>query len=124
MHETVGVVDALGVTGNLGANDPGRVAVIGGAVHPTDPIVAHQLDVKRTGRRTIVRADRMANGNLGGGVHGRPSAARIASTLTEFAALAKKCRTRPQGMSGRSVSPGVMPNCVSMQCTCPRWCVW
>src|SRR5262245_16970287 len=93
MHETVGVVDALGVTGNLGANDPGRVAVIGGAVHPTDPIVAQQLDVKRTGRRTIVRTDRMANGNLGWGVHGHPFAAAIPPRrLTEFVAMAKKGR--------------------------------
>src|SRR5262249_12438877 len=28
------------------------------------------------------------------------------------------------GTNGRSVSPGLPPACVSMQCTWPRWCVW
>ncbi len=87
------MMDALGVAGDLGANYTGRVAMIGRAVHAADPVVAQQLNVKRTGRRTIVRTDRMANGNLGLGVHGRPSRAAIpAPTLNEFVAMAKKCR--------------------------------
>src|SRR5262249_28583384 len=28
------------------------------------------------------------------------------------------------GMMNKSVSPGLPPACVSMQCTWPRWCVW
>ena len=84
-------MDALGVAGDLGANDTGRVAMIGRAVHAANPAVAQQLDVKRTRRRTIVRTNRMANRNLGLGVHGRPSKAAIpAPTLNEFAAMAKK----------------------------------
>ena len=31
---------------------------------------------------------------------------------------------RHTGISMRSVSSGLAPACVSMQCTCPRWWVW
>src|SRR6185295_17864370 len=107
MHEAVGVMDALGVAGNLGANDAGRVAMIGRTVHPANPIVAQQLNVKRTGRRTIVRTNGMANGNLGWRVHGRPSERRSHPTLTEFAIMAKKCRAASR--IGRWLSRACMP---------------
>src|SRR6185295_10574584 len=107
MQETIGIMDAFSVAGDLGANNTGRVAMIGRAVHAADPVVAQQLDVERTGRRTIVRTDRMANGNLGSGVHGHPSRAAIpAPRLNEFAAMANKCRAEEMVGRSRTSVPG------------------
>ena len=70
VHEPVGMVHALGVARDLGADDAGRVAVVLGAVHPADPAVGQQLDVERARGRAVVRADRMTDLDLGVDVHG------------------------------------------------------
>jgi hypothetical protein len=69
MHQPVGMMDALGVARDLGANDAGGIVIVLGAVDSPDPVAVQQFDVERTGRRAIVWADRMANLDLGVSVH-------------------------------------------------------
>ena len=61
LQEPVGMVDAFGVAGDLGADDAGRVAIVPGAMNAADTAVVEDLDVERAGRRTVVRTGRMAN---------------------------------------------------------------
>ena len=68
-RQAVGMVDALGVAGDLGADDAGRVAVVAGAVDAADAAVAEQLDVERAGRRAVVGTGRMADFQGGVLVH-------------------------------------------------------
>ena len=60
-----GVMDAVGITRDLGADHAGRVAVVLRPVHPADAVAVEQLHVERTGRRAVVRAGRMADSYLG-----------------------------------------------------------
>jgi hypothetical protein len=57
--QPVGVVLALGVAGDLRADDPGGIAVVSGAAHLADAPGRQALDIERAGARAIVRADRM-----------------------------------------------------------------
>ena len=70
MGQAIGVMDALGIAGDLLANDAGGVGIILGAAHPADRVRVHDFNVERAGRRAIVRAD--TAGNAGGEwrVHG------------------------------------------------------
>ena len=61
LQQAVGMVDALGIARDLGADDAGRVAVGLGAVDAADAAVVEQLDVERAGRRAVVRTGRMAD---------------------------------------------------------------
>ena len=60
---------ALGVARDLGADDARRVAVVLGAVQTADAVAAEELDIERAGRRAVVRTGRVADGELGVGVH-------------------------------------------------------
>src|SRR5436190_23825531 len=53
-----GMVLALGIAGDLGANDARRVAVRRGAADAADRVGIDALDLERTGARAIVRTDR------------------------------------------------------------------
>ena len=71
-HQPVGMVDALGVARDLGADDAGCVVVVRGAAHAADGVRIEHFDFERAGRGAIVRA--------GGGAHdhvhrGNPAAA-------------------------------------------------
>ena len=55
MLQAVGVMNALGVARDLGANNAGRVGVVLRAADPADGVFVENLDFKRAGRRTIVR---------------------------------------------------------------------
>jgi xanthine/CO dehydrogenase XdhC/CoxF family maturation factor len=70
MEEPVGVVDALGVAGDLGADDAGRVVVLLRAVDAPDGALVQYLDVERAGRRTIMRTGRMADFQQKRAIHG------------------------------------------------------
>ena len=86
MHEPVRVVDALGVARDLGADHARGVAVVLGTMHPAYSAIGEQLDVERAGRGAVVRADRMADLDLGVGVHlDLPTLIAICPTLAEFA---------------------------------------
>ena len=61
MHQPVGMMHALGIARDLGADDAGRVVVVRGAAHAADGVRVEQLDLERAGRGAVVRA--------GGGAH-------------------------------------------------------
>ena len=90
VHQSVGMMDALGIARDLGADDAGRVGVVLGAVNAPDLVVAQQLHVERAGRRAIVRTDRMAYSDLGVSVHAASGARGRCSTLDEISANAKE----------------------------------
>jgi len=52
------MMHALGVPRDLGADHAGGVAIVLGAADATDRVPAEDLDLKRAGRRTVVRAGR------------------------------------------------------------------
>src|SRR5690606_17007629 len=56
IEQPVRMVDALGVAGDLGADDASRVAVVAGTVDAADSLVVDHLHVERTGGGTVVRA--------------------------------------------------------------------
>ena len=70
MHEPVGVMHALGIARDLGADDARRIAVVLRPVHAAYPAVGQQLDVERAGRGAIVRTDGVADLDLGVDIHG------------------------------------------------------
>ncbi len=57
--QAVGMMDPLGVAGDLGAHHAVGVAVRGGAADPADPGRGQPLDLERAGARAIVRAGRL-----------------------------------------------------------------
>ncbi len=69
--QAVGVVDALGVARDLGADNPRRVALLGRAANAPDPRAADDLDVKGADRRAVMRADRGFPDDFAGDVHAR-----------------------------------------------------
>src|SRR6516225_2577415 len=46
---------ALGVAGDLGADDAGGIGLRGGAAHPPDPPAVEALDFERAGGGAVVR---------------------------------------------------------------------
>ena len=60
MQETVGMIGALGVARDLGADDAARVVVVLRAAHPADPAV-DDVDLERAGGRAVVRTGRIAD---------------------------------------------------------------
>src|SRR5262249_17074987 len=56
-REPLGMVLALGVAGDLGADDALRIGLPLGAAHPADAVVVNPLDLKRAAAWAIVRAD-------------------------------------------------------------------
>ena len=65
LQQAVGMMDALGIARDLGADDAGRVAVVLGAMDAADAVRAEDLDVERAGRRAVVRTGRMADLHAG-----------------------------------------------------------
>src|SRR6478609_5176062 len=63
MQEPPGMMLALGIARNFGADHPGGVVVILCAVDPSDGAIIEKLYFKRAGRRAIVRARRRADAN-------------------------------------------------------------
>ena len=64
------MMDAVGIAGDLGADDARRVAVGLGAMDAADALAVEQLDIERAGRRAIMRTGRMADPELGVLIHG------------------------------------------------------
>ena len=54
------MIDALGITGNLGADDTSGVGIGAGAAHPADPALLRQIDLQRAGGGTVMRTDSVA----------------------------------------------------------------
>ena len=56
-RQPVGMVLALGIAGDLGADHPLSVGLALGSAHPADRRLVDALDRERAGARTIMRAD-------------------------------------------------------------------
>ena len=63
LHQAVGMVLALGVARDLGADHAGGVVVVLGAAHAADGALVEHLDLERAGRRAIVRTGGRADAN-------------------------------------------------------------
>src|SRR5216117_250345 len=59
MHQPVGMVNALGIARDLGADDAGGIALQLGAAHSADRGTIDHLDIERASRRAIVRTGGM-----------------------------------------------------------------
>ena len=55
IQQPLGMMDALGVARDLGADDAGRIGLLLRAAHPADAAAVEHLDVERAGRRAVVR---------------------------------------------------------------------
>ena len=60
--QAVGMMDALGVARDLGADDARGVALLFSAAHAPDALAVDHLDVERAGRRAVVWANRRPHG--------------------------------------------------------------
>ena len=70
LREAVGMMDALGVARDLGADHARRVGIVLGAAHAADRALAEHLDLERAGRRAVVRTGRGGNARAKGLIHG------------------------------------------------------
>src|ERR1700730_12046841 len=61
MFQAIGVMHALGVARHLGADHARRVGILFGAADPANGAPVDDLDLERTGRRTVVRTGRGAD---------------------------------------------------------------
>ncbi len=82
-RKALGMVLALGVARDLGADDAGGIAVIG-AVDAPDGTLVEALDLERADARAIVRAD------------GRHDIARHGAIIGAQARATKRCRDAPR----------------------------
>src|SRR4051794_41912436 len=64
------MVDALGVTSDLGADHTGRIGLLLRAAHAADAAALDHLDIEGTSRGTIMRTGGVADLDLGVLVHG------------------------------------------------------
>ena len=71
LPETVGMVNTLAVTRDLGAHHPGGIVVGARADDPADSIGIEQFDLQRAGAGTIVRAGGMGMAGVSFGGHER-----------------------------------------------------
>ena len=69
LGQPIGVVDALVVTSDFGADDAGCVGLIPRAMDPADALAPNHLDVESTNRGAVVRTDGRTPRNLGDRVH-------------------------------------------------------
>ena len=69
MQQPVGMMNALGVARDLGADDAGGIGLQLGAADPADRAAVDHLDIERAGRRAIVRTGGVADIDLGMLVH-------------------------------------------------------
>ncbi len=56
VRQAIGMIDALGVARDLGADHARGVGIVGRAADAADRVPVEDLDLERTGRRAIVRA--------------------------------------------------------------------
>ena len=69
MGKAIGVMHALGVTRDLGADHAGGIGIVLGAANAADDVIGENLDLKRTRRRTIVRTGRGEEARADGLIH-------------------------------------------------------
>ena len=66
LREAVGMMDALGVARDLGADHACRVGIVLGAADAADRVLVEHFDLKRAGRWAIVRTGRGGNARAKG----------------------------------------------------------
>jgi hypothetical protein len=72
MQQAVGVMDALRIARDLGADHARRIKIVGGAAHAADTAAVEHLDLERAGRGAVVRTGRRrdADRRTEGLIHG------------------------------------------------------
>jgi hypothetical protein len=70
MQQTLGMMDTLGVAGDLLADHAGGIGIVLGAADAADGVDIDDVDVQRAGRGAIMRADRAGCTDGDGLVHG------------------------------------------------------
>src|SRR5262249_46294313 len=71
IEEPLGMVDALGIARDLGADDAGRVGLLLRTAHAANTAAVEHLDIERAGRRAVVRTGGMADLDPGVLVHAK-----------------------------------------------------
>ncbi len=99
--QALGMVLALGIAGDLGADDPRRVAVRGGAADAADRMGIETLDLECTGARTIMRTDRRQN--IEG--HGVAEPWLVGWSSQPYSAAAAPANGREPGEARRRTTP-------------------
>ena len=69
LSQSLRMMDPLGISRDLRADDAGGVAVVGGAMNPPDGLPVDQFDVERAGGRAIMRTGGVAYFGAEGRVH-------------------------------------------------------
>jgi hypothetical protein len=84
LQQPVGMMDALGVARDLGADHAGRVVVVLGAAHPADAAAVDHLDVERAGRGAVVRTGGRCDRDVGADelIHGPPTLATESAAVS------------------------------------------
>ena len=90
MQQPVRVMDPLGVTGDLGADDAGGVGLQLGAAHPADGGTVDHLDVECAGRRAIMRTGRMPDIDLGLLVHDTIATIKIGGSRAHLSGISRR----------------------------------
>ena len=122
LHQAVGMMHPLGIARDLGADDAGRVAVVGSAPHPSDRAGVEDVDLQRAGGGAVMRADGESRLVVERLVHGRLIANRAAAPkfISQMPAINAKGRAhwpafrtflqrrfKPPGRSGRALPASV-----------------
>ena len=69
MEEALGMMDALGIAGDLLADDTQRIGILARPAHPPDGVVIEELDLERAGRRAVMRTGGKPGLDVGTDVH-------------------------------------------------------
>jgi hypothetical protein len=86
IKQTLGMMDALGVTGDLRADDASRIGLVLRAANAPDALALDDLHIQRAGRGAIMRAD--------GGAAVDPGLCVHAPWIASLPAVGKACGTR------------------------------
>ena len=95
MQQPVGMMLALGIARNLRADHAGRVVVVLGAVHAADRALVDDFDIKRAGRRAIVRTGGKADPPCRLRRAGRPDSCRRQFSAQAAVRLDQSFRSAP-----------------------------
>src|SRR3954447_8307025 len=102
------MVDALGVTSDLGADHTGRIGLLLRAAHAADAAALDHLDIEGTSRGTIMRTGGVADLDLGVLVHGWIRNIEIPASRAQLSgnALAIRCASAGGIARGIVLRPG------------------
>jgi hypothetical protein len=93
------MVDALRITGHLGADNARRVGLKFRATHATNASAAKHLNVERTRGRTVVRTGGVANLDLGMLIHTQIGSTKMTTGREHLSAIAHTIPLSQEGMT-------------------------